>query len=67
MYAVVMLFNPVLVVQAATWFGGADLLDVLVKAAEGWHVWGLWTQVVLWLVWWPAWLAGGVVVALGFF
>ena len=67
MYGVLAVLNPVMVVQAATWFGGMGLVDVLLKAAEGWHVWGLWTQVVVWLVWWPAWFAGSVVVALGFF
>ncbi|KAF2641545.1 Glycosylphosphatidylinositol:protein transamidase, GAA1 component [Massarina eburnea CBS 473.64] len=59
--------NPVLVVQVASQVGGVGVLEVLLKAAEGWHVWGLWTQVVVWLVWWPAWFVGSVVVALGFF
>jgi glycosylphosphatidylinositol transamidase len=57
--------NPVVVAQIATYVGKVELLDVLVKAAEGWEVWGLWTQVVVWLVWWPAWFCGSVVVASG--
>ncbi|KAF2175568.1 Glycosylphosphatidylinositol:protein transamidase, GAA1 component [Zopfia rhizophila CBS 207.26] len=59
--------NPVVVIRAATFYWGEDIVDVLVQAAEGWHVWGLWTQVVVWLVWWPAWFAGSVVVTAGLF
>ncbi|KAJ4291024.1 Glycosyl phosphatidyl inositol protein transamidase complex subunit [Kalmusia sp. IMI 367209] len=67
MFAALVVVNPIMMVQAATAVSGVELLEVLVKAAEGWHVWGLWTQVVMWLVWWPAWLCGSVVVALGLF
>lgn len=59
--------NPVVVMRAATFFWGRDIVEILVQAAEGWHVWGLWTQVIVWLVWWPAWFAGSVVVAGGLF
>ncbi|KAF2018334.1 Glycosylphosphatidylinositol:protein transamidase, GAA1 component [Aaosphaeria arxii CBS 175.79] len=61
------ILNPVVVIRAAVFFFGMDLRQVLVQAAEGWHVWGLWTQVVVWLVWWPAWFAGSVVVSGGLF
>jgi glycosylphosphatidylinositol transamidase len=67
MTALLAVLNPVIVIRTATWYWGADVLDVLLRAAEGWHVWGLWTQVVVWLVWWPAWFAGSVVVATGLF
>ncbi|OAF99780.1 Glycosylphosphatidylinositol:protein transamidase, GAA1 component [Paraphaeosphaeria sporulosa] len=66
-FALLAAINPVMVVYGATYVGKIELLDVLVKAAEGWHVWGMWTQVVVWLVWWPAWFSGSVVVALGLF
>jgi glycosylphosphatidylinositol transamidase len=66
-FALLAALNPVVVVHGATYVGKVGLLDVLVKAAEGWHVWGMWTQVVVWLVWWPAWFSGSVVVALGLF
>jgi glycosylphosphatidylinositol transamidase len=59
--------NPVVVVRVATWYWGADVLEFLLRAAEGWHVWGLWTQVVVWLVWWPAWFVGSVTAAGGLF
>ncbi|KAL1602854.1 Glycosyl phosphatidyl inositol protein transamidase complex subunit [Paraconiothyrium brasiliense] len=66
-FALLVAINPVMVVNGATYLTNVELLDVLVKAAEGWHIWGMWTQVVVWLVWWPAWFCGSVVVALGFF
>ncbi|KAJ3570843.1 hypothetical protein NPX13_g5591 [Xylaria arbuscula] len=44
----------------------AGLLDtlqhILSEAAFGWDVWGLYIPVVVWCVWWPAWLVGSVVV-----
>lgn len=57
--------NPVMVAQWSAKLLGADLHDVLVLAAQGWHVWGLWTQVTVWLVWFPAWFLGSVVVSGG--
>ncbi|KAI0423813.1 Gaa1-like protein [Xylaria sp. FL1042] len=45
---------------------GTGLLDtlkhVLSEAAFGWDVWGLYIPLVVWCVWWPAWLVGSVVV-----
>ncbi|KAF1977151.1 Glycosylphosphatidylinositol:protein transamidase, GAA1 component [Bimuria novae-zelandiae CBS 107.79] len=64
-FALLAAVNPVMVVQAAAYAAKVPMLDVLVKAAEGWEIWGLWTQVVMWLVWWPAWFCGSVVVASG--
>jgi glycosylphosphatidylinositol transamidase len=46
---------------------GADLSEVLRLSAVGWHVWGMWTQVVVWIVWFPAWLVGATIVAGGLF
>ena len=34
--------------------------EVLKEAAFGWDVWGMNTQVVVWCVWWPAWVVGMV-------
>lgn len=42
--------------------GGASVAVVLREAAFGWNVWGLYTPLVVWCVWWPAWLVGSVVV-----
>lgn len=34
--------------------------EVLKEAAFGWNVWGMNTQLVVWCVWWPAWMVGSV-------
>lgn len=57
--------NPVMVAQWSARLLGANLDHVLVLAAQGWAVWGLWTQVTVWLVWFPAWVCATVVVAGG--
>lgn len=41
------------------WGGVGEALRV---AAFGWDVSGMYTAVVVWCVWWPAWVAGAVVV-----
>ncbi|PSR92327.1 Gaa1-like protein [Coniella lustricola] len=41
---------------------GTSIGEVLREAAFGWQVWGMYTSVVVWGVWWPAWLVGSVVV-----
>lgn len=61
------LLNPVMVAQWSAMLLGANLQDVLVLAAQGWHIWGLWTQVTVWLVWAPAWLLASIVIAGGIF
>ncbi|KAF1929027.1 Glycosylphosphatidylinositol:protein transamidase, GAA1 component [Didymella exigua CBS 183.55] len=59
------LINPVMVAQWSARLLGADLNQALVMAAQGWFVSGLWTQVTVWLVWFPAWVCATVVVAGG--
>lgn len=49
---------PPAVLIVATLFWKLDLGDVLKEAAFGWNVWGMTTQIVVWCVWWPAWLVG---------
>lgn len=61
------LLNPIMIVQLGTKALGGDLVTLLIQAAQGWHIWGLWTQVVVWLVWLPAWAVGAAVVATGVF
>ncbi|RYF37631.1 MAG: hypothetical protein EOO38_25965, partial [Cytophagaceae bacterium] len=65
--ALLVVLNPIMVAQWSTKLLGVNLADVLTLAATGWHVWGLWTQVVVWLVWLPAWIVGATVVAGGLF
>lgn len=57
------LLSPPVVVFAACRVWGVDVGEVLAEAAFGWRVSGLWSQVVVWCVWWPAWLVGSVVVS----
>ncbi|CAD6590725.1 MAG: Glycosyl phosphatidyl inositol protein transamidase complex subunit [Alectoria sarmentosa] len=59
---VLQLLSPPVVVWAVCYIWGADLGEMLAEAAFGWKVNGLWTQVVIWCVWWPAWTVGGVLV-----
>lgn len=51
----------------STWVGMEELAHyttkLLVRASDAWIVEGTWTAVVLWLVWWPAWFIGAVVLA----
>jgi glycosylphosphatidylinositol transamidase len=65
--ALLALLNPVLVAQWGSKLVGADFEYVLREAAVGWAVYGLRTQVVVWLVWFPAWVVGSTIVAGGFF
>ncbi|KAH9862103.1 hypothetical protein IAQ61_010305 [Plenodomus lingam] len=61
------LLNPLLVMHAATYLLGGNMALILEKAAQGWHIWGLWTQVVVFLVWLPAWAINTSVIATGAF
>ena len=40
---------------------GLSVAAVLREAAFGWDVWGLYTPLIVWCVWWPAWLVGSFV------
>ena len=60
---ILQLISPTVIVWAVCYFWGNDLGELLAEAAFGWKVNGLWTQVVVWCVWWPAWLAGNVLVS----
>ena len=53
--------SPPVVVLAVSKAWGVKVEDVLVEAAFGWKAHGLWTQVVVWCIWWPAWTVGGLV------
>ncbi|TVY20009.1 GPI transamidase component GAA1 [Lachnellula arida] len=51
---------PTTVLFAGAQYWGLGIGEVLKEAAFGWDVWGMNTQVVVWCVWWPAWLTGMV-------
>ncbi|KAL8797564.1 MAG: hypothetical protein Q9195_000381 [Heterodermia aff. obscurata] len=55
------LLSPPAVMVAGCKAWGVRIEDVLVEAAFGWTAHGLWTQVVVWCIWWPAWTVGSVV------
>ncbi|KAG9243870.1 rhomboid protein 2 [Calycina marina] len=55
-----MAVGPTGVLMAGSWAWGWSVGEVLEQAAFGWDVWGMYTQVVVWCVWWPAWVMGGV-------
>ncbi|CAP97439.1 GPI transamidase component [Penicillium chrysogenum] len=54
------LVSPPTVLLGVCWYMGISVETVLTQAAFGWDIWGMWTQVVVWCVWWPAWLIGCV-------
>lgn len=56
--ALLNLLSPPVVLVLACKYSGVSVETVLTEAAFGWDVWGMWTQVVVWGVWWPAWLIG---------
>ena len=52
--------SPMAVVYSACSYGGLDVAHVLREAAFGWNVWGMYTPVIIWCVWWPAWLVASI-------
>lgn len=58
---------PPVVMGGTAWWFGKDVAELLAQASFGWHVWGMWTQVVVWLVWWPAWVTASVVTVVGLY
>ncbi|KAL5113615.1 Glycosyl phosphatidyl inositol protein transamidase complex subunit [Pleosporales sp. CAS-2024a] len=65
--ALLIVLNPVAVAQWGASVLNVDLGMVLRVGAIGWHIWGMWTQVVVWIVWAPAWVVGATIVAGGLF
>ncbi|PCG97166.1 Gaa1-like, GPI transamidase component [Penicillium occitanis (nom. inval.)] len=59
--------SPAAILLAACAYTGISVEEVLSQAAFGWDVWGVWTPVVVWCVWWPAWMMGAVSVGSSFF
>jgi GPI-anchor transamidase subunit GAA1 len=61
-FGVLFLASPPVVAAIGALAWGVGIEEVLRRAAFGWDVWGMYTAIVVWCVWWPAWLAAGVVV-----
>jgi len=57
--ALLLALSPVVVLAAAAHcFVQGGIAEALAQAGFGWWVSGMWTQVVVWLVWFPAWWVG---------
>jgi len=56
------LIAPPAILYAAAEASRIGIGPVLKEAAFGWNVWGMYTPVVIWCVWWPAWLVGSVLI-----
>jgi glycosylphosphatidylinositol transamidase len=44
------------------WYRDQGMAAVLVELAKGWVAQGVWTEFVVWGIWWPAWIVAGTVV-----
>lgn len=49
---------PPVVLYGASWWSGIDVTYILEEASFGWHVWGMYTPIAIWTIWWPAWTLG---------
>ncbi|KAK5993128.1 GPI transamidase component gaa1 [Cladobotryum mycophilum] len=49
---------PPVVIYSAAQVWGVSVTQVLDGASFGWNVWGVYTPVVIWCLWWPAWQVG---------
>ncbi|KAK2757693.1 Glycosyl phosphatidyl inositol protein transamidase complex subunit [Arachnomyces sp. PD_36] len=57
------LVSPPVVFLGACHLSNIPVEAALTRAVFAWDVWGMWTQVVVWCVWWPAWLCGSFLLA----
>ncbi|KAL2373005.1 hypothetical protein RJ035_001828 [Blastomyces gilchristii] len=61
------LLSPTAVLLAVCHYWQIPVTTLLTEAAFGWDVWGVWTQVVVWCIWWPAWQCGCLLLASSLF
>lgn len=57
--------SPPVALYAVSWYLRKDLAWLLFEIATGWLAQGVWSNLVIWSVWWPAWVLGGVVLFSG--
>ncbi|KAL7273916.1 Glycosyl phosphatidyl inositol protein transamidase complex subunit [Rhizina undulata] len=57
------ILGPTAALVGVACYWGEDISIILKEASFGWNVWGMWTQVVVWCVWWPAWVTANAMVA----
>lgn len=60
--AFLQLASPTAALYSVSSYFDVSIGEVLKEAAFGWDVWGMYTPVIIWGVWWPAWLMGSVIV-----
>ncbi|KAG6037839.1 hypothetical protein E4U41_004691 [Claviceps citrina] len=47
---------PPVVIYTSAWLSDIPISELLREASFGWNVWAMYTPVVVWCIWWPAWL-----------
>lgn len=58
-------FSPAVLLYAGSVALKVEPQTLLADAAWGWKVEGIWTGLMVWLLWWPAWACGTVVLMSG--
>lgn len=54
------LLSPPTMLWILSLISGTSVADILMEGSVGWNVNGMWTPLIIWCVWWPAWLVGSV-------
>lgn len=50
--------SPPIVAYSSAQIFNVPIAEVLKEASFGWNVWGMYTSIVVWSVWWPTWVLG---------
>lgn len=59
------MMSPLFVLLALSLYVGEQVDRILVEMAKGWVAQGAFTSLVVWCLWWPAWLLGNAVTLSG--
>jgi glycosylphosphatidylinositol transamidase len=52
--------SPPVALYGISWYYGKDIAWLLMEVANGWVAQGVWTNLMIWSVWWPAWVLAGI-------
>ncbi|KAF2862202.1 Gaa1-like protein [Piedraia hortae CBS 480.64] len=52
--------SPALLPYAVSWYMDKSIQWVLTEVVRGWAVQGVYTAVIIWALWWPAWVVCGI-------
>jgi GPI-anchor transamidase subunit GAA1 len=52
--------SPPLLIYGLSWYYKKDTSWLLLEMAKGWAAQGVYTSFIVWNVWWPAWVVGGI-------